>query len=434
MLRSMYSAISGLKNFQTQLDVIGNNIANVNTFGYKKSRVNFQDIISQEMSGPSAPTFNKGGINPVQVGLGSHIGSIDNIDTQGNLQTTGRSLDLAVSGDGYFMVKDGFNQLYTRAGNFYLDSQGSLVTSGGQRVLGYGVDKNGAIDTSKLTTLQINSAAVHQDKTSKLTFTGNIDDANNMIDTTGTTPVANASYAGKSISFKAFDSNQNSYDGSLTFNSPDVKTDTSTGASYVDSLKFSVSIGNSPTPQTGTVFFDSKGAETSVQLDPGSNPMTFGVTSPSGQKDTLTINPANFDLTTLTALPKVPSSAAPVGDVAGIDSFSIGSDGQITAVLNNGTTQTLGQVALATFNNPGGLEKEGGSLYKSTSNSGTAKIGAPGTNGAGQLQAGALEMSNVDLSEEFTGMIEAQRGFQSNARVITVADTILQELVDLKRN
>ncbi|HET6871786.1 MAG TPA: flagellar hook-basal body complex protein, partial [Sporolactobacillaceae bacterium] len=150
MLRSMYSAISGLKNFQTQLDVIGNNIANVNTFGYKKSRVNFQDIISQEMSGPSAPTFSKGGINPVQVGLGSTIGSIDNIDTQGNLQTTGRSLDLAVSGDGYFMVKDGFNQFYTRAGNFYLDAQGNLVTSGGQRVLGYGVDKNGAIDTSKL--------------------------------------------------------------------------------------------------------------------------------------------------------------------------------------------------------------------------------------------------------------------------------------------
>jgi flagellar hook protein FlgE len=430
----MYSAISGLKNFQTQLDVIGNNIANVNTFGYKKSRVNFQDIISQEMSGPSAPTFSKGGINPVQVGLGSTIGSIDNIDTQGNLQTTGRSLDLAVSGDGYFMVKDGFNQFYTRAGNFYLDAQGNLVTSGGQRVLGYGVDQNGAIDTSKLSTLQINTAAIHQDQTSHLSFTGNIGDANNMIDSTQNPPVANSSYTSQAIPFKAFDKYQNSYDGTLTFDTPSVNTDQATGNTYVNSLKFTVNINGQK--QTGTAYFDSKGAETSVQLNTANNgqdPMTFNVKTGT-QTDTLSIDPSNFDLSTLTALPKTPSSAVPVGDVADIDSFSIGSDGQITAVLSNGTTQTLGQVALATFNNPGGLEKEGSSLYKSTSNSGTAKIGVPGANGAGQLQAGALEMSNVDLSEEFTGMIEAQRGFQANARVITTADTILQELVDLKRS
>lgn len=288
MLRSLYAGISGLKNFQTQLDVIGNNLANVSAFGFKKSRVNFQDILSQEQSGASAPTATKGGINPIQVGLGSTVGSIDTIDTQGNLQTTGRNLDLAITGDGYFNVQNGSQSYYTRAGNFYLDASGNLVTSGGEQVLGY---------------------------------------------------------------------------------SP---TDLQTGITSTTTLK------------------------------------------PLAINDTV-------------------AQAAPPTSTASMQSFSIGSDGIITAVMDDGTTKSLGQIALSKFSNPGGLVKSGGSLYQSSGNSGKAVVNPPGQKGSGALQAGELEMSNVDMAEEFTGMIEAQRGFQANAKTITTADQILQTLVNLKQ-
>lgn len=137
MLRSMYAGISGMKNFQTKLDVIGNNIANVNTYGFKKGRVTFNDLVSQEMAGASAPNeqLNRGGINPKQVGLGAQIGSIDTIHTPGNLQTTGRPLDLSITGDGFFVVREGDTEYFTRAGNFYFDNNGDLVTSAGMYVL-----------------------------------------------------------------------------------------------------------------------------------------------------------------------------------------------------------------------------------------------------------------------------------------------------------
>jgi len=258
----MYSAISGLKNFQTKLDVIGNNIANVSTYGFKKGRVTFQDLISQQVAGASAPTTNRGGVNPKQVGLGSKVASIDTITEQGNLQTTGRSLDLAISGDGYFVVNDGTSKFYTRAGNFYLDKQGTLVNSDGLKV---------------------------------------------------------------------------------------------------------------------------QGAAGDIKIDP-----------------------------TL------------------YTSFSIGSSGEVTGVDKNNAVQTIGQIQIATFSNPDGLTKSGSNLFSESSNSGTPTTGTADQFGS-SIQSGMLEMSNVDLSEEFTGMIEAQRGFQANARVITTSDQILQELVDLKR-
>ena len=131
MLRSLYSGIGGMRNFQTKLDVIGNNIANVNTFGYKKGRVTFKDLVSQQLAGASTATPTRGGTNPQQIGLGSSLGSIDTIHTQGSIQTTNRDLDIGISGDGYFIVNDGDMSYYTRAGNFYLDQQGNLVNSDG---------------------------------------------------------------------------------------------------------------------------------------------------------------------------------------------------------------------------------------------------------------------------------------------------------------
>ncbi|MFP7445069.1 MULTISPECIES: flagellar basal body rod protein FlgG [Bacillus] len=264
MLRSMYSGISGMKNFQTKLDVIGNNIANVNTFGYKKGRVTFKDMVSQTVSGATAGGAGVGGINPKQVGLGSQMSSIDTVDTQGSLQTTGRILDIGIQGDGYFRVQKGTNSYYTRAGNFYFDNSGNMVTASGEQVL----NSNG--------------------------------------------------------------------------------------------------------------------------------------------------------------------TAINIPNISQIENLSIGADGSIS-FIQGGTSTTGPTIGLARFSNNGGLEKVGNNLYKSTANSGPAQNVLPGTSGAGSLVSGSLEMSNVDLSEEFTEMIVAQRGFQANTRIITTSDEILQELVNLKR-
>ena len=175
MLRSMYSGISGMKNFQTKLDVIGNNIANVNTYGYKKGRVTFQDLMNQTVSGASRATENRGGQNAKQIGLGSSLSSIDTIQTQGSLQTTGRSLDVAISGDGYFVVRQGNNEMFTRAGNFYLDSNGNLVTGQGNLVQGYPVNANGEVNKSGVADIKIDTnTTMAPQATSKATYNGNL--------------------------------------------------------------------------------------------------------------------------------------------------------------------------------------------------------------------------------------------------------------------
>lgn len=264
MLRAMYSGISGMKNFQIKLDVIGNNIANVNTYGFKKGRTTFKDMVSQQISGASSATATRGGTNPKQVGLGSQLATIDTIHTQGSLQTTGRPLDLSISGDGFFVLLNGAQTVFTRAGNFYLDVNGDLVNADGLFVREVGGGRINIPNTAK--------------------------------------------------------------------------------------------------------------------------------------------------------------------------SFSIGSDGTVTYIDAAGTLQPAGQITIAKFDNPEGLEKAGSNLFIETSNSGAPAYGtAGGANGEGTIVAGTLEMSNVDLSEEFTEMIVAQRGFQANTRIITTSDEILQELVNLKR-
>ncbi|WP_022792776.1 flagellar basal body rod protein FlgG [Marinococcus halotolerans] len=264
MLRSMYSGIAGMKNFQQKLDVISNNIANVNTQGFKKGRPTFQDMMSQQTGAAAGADGGRGGVNAKQIGLGSELGSIDTVDTQGSLQNTGRELDLAISGSGYFRLQDPENvdeEVYTRAGNFYLDEEGDVVNGDGYYLL----DDDGG-----------------------------------------------------------------------------------------------------------------------------------------------TIN--------------IPNDA---------QSFSIDASGNLNVVGAEDFDEVT--IGLSTFSNPGGLDKVGGNVYSASLNSGDAVDVLPGEGGAGEIVSGALEMSNVDLSEEFTEMITAQRGFQANTRGITTADEVLQELLNIKR-
>ncbi|GAA2023297.1 flagellar hook-basal body complex protein [Nocardioides kribbensis] len=284
MLRSLFAGISGLRVNQTMLDVTGNNIANANTTGFKSSTTVFSDTLSQMLTGASGANANRGGTNPIQVGLGVQVAGTASNLSQGSAQMTGRSTDLMIQGDGMFVVRFGNEQLYTRAGAFTFDEAGTLVTPSGARVQGYELDAAG-------------------------NRTGGLVDITR--DTAGLTPAV----------------------------------------------------------------------------------------------------PAGVELT----------------------SYSFGSDGKLRGVFSDGVQRDMAQLALADFNNPMGLERVGETAFRESANSGPADLGVSGEGSRGTLMAGALEMSNVDLAAEFTNLILAQRGFQASSRVITTSDSVLEDLVNIKR-
>lgn len=297
MMRSLYSGVTGLKAHQTRMDVIGNNIANVNTAGYKASRVIFQDIYSQTVAPASASTTTTGGTNPQQIGLGVQLATIDVLDTESSSQYTGNTLDLAIDGDGYFMINARGIVSYTRSGNFYTDEENYLVDSNGNYVQGCELDASGV-------------------------------------------PVYR-------------------------------KPDPLGGATEVIC------------PATDV------GAHLTMQR--------------------ILVDPDYYDV-------------------------SISENGQVVG-LDEATSQShvLGQLVIATFANPNGLEKTGENAFRPTVNSGDPVLNTPGNGGTGKLNPGSLEMSNVDLTAQFADMIVTQRGFQANARIITTTDSMLEELVNMVR-
>lgn len=402
MLRSLFSGISGLRSHQTMLDVTGNNIANVNTTGFKASQIQFQDTLSQMLNAASGAQDGVGGQNPAQVGLGVQVAGITTNFTQGAAQLTGRSTDMMISGDGFFVVRQGTQQYYTRAGSFDFDSTGQMVLPGdGAIVQGWAADATGAIDTSRAVgDIKVGVGTVMPAKATTTTpFSGNLqsDAADGTI---------------KTVTVKAYDAIGTEREVELTL------TKTATG------WTMSATDGTASYPATGTadLTFDAAGALT--WTDATSGDATFALGG-------LTV-----DLTGVTGMAGVDTIAADKQDgyASGIlESFTLGSDGTITGSFSNGLKQALGRIAMASFTNPSGLSKAGGSLFTTTVNSGDPQIGSAGTGGRGTMSSGSLEMSNVDLSTEFTQLIIAQRGFQANSRVITTSDEVLQELVNLKR-
>ncbi|MGM7681695.1 flagellar basal-body rod protein FlgF [Cytobacillus sp. Hm23] len=409
MLRSMYSGISGMRNFQTKLDVIGNNIANVNTYGFKKGRVTFKDTMNQTISGATASTDNRGGQNPMQVGLGATIATIDTIHTQSSLQTTGRSLDLAIDGDGYFIVNQGDAQFYTRAGNFYLDDNGTLVTGEGFKVQAY--DETGTLGDVAVNVNAVSPAV----ETTQISFSENL-----------------SSSAAKGFIYnqqiKVIDDAGQPHTVDVYFQ----KTDDDEWDVYINEEP-PADLSNPPNPaptKVDTIFFDSTTGEFD-SADAG-GPWEFDHDG-DGTSGTPTID-IELDFSALTQFDDSTTALAnPDGNTEGVlESFNIGAGGEINGVYSNGLVNPLGTLAIAKFSNPAGLTKSGNNLFQESINSGTANVDMPGE-GRGLIASGRLEMSNVDLSEEFTEMIVAQRGFQANTRIITTSDEILQELVNLKR-
>ncbi|WP_411720313.1 flagellar hook protein FlgE [Mycetocola sp.] len=386
MLRSLYSGISGLRSHQTMLDVTGNNIANVNTAGFKGSSVQFQDTLSQLTQGAGGPRADVGGTNPAQVGLGVQVAGISTNFAQGSAQSTGRATDLMISGDGFFVTRLGGETLYTRAGAFDFDPQGRLVDPSGALVQGWGAVDGRILEGGAASTVTLpvgaNSAAI---ATTSATLGGNLpEDA-----AVGTELVRD---------LDVFDANGESQIMSLTFTRAATGWDVSDG-----------------TTNAGTITF-TNGALTSAA--------------------SITVAGVAVDVSNLTGFAGLSTAAisGQDGRKAGtLESFTMSKDGTLVGSFSNGASQSVGRVSLATFVNPGGLEKAGSSSYRATFNSGAAEVGTPGAAGFGSIVSGALEMSNVDLSQEFTNLIVAQRGFQANARIITTSDEVLQELTNLKR-
>jgi flagellar hook protein FlgE len=392
MLRSLYSGISGLRGHQQMMDITGNNIANVNTAGFKSSQAVFQDTLSQIVKAAGAPQPPEGGTNPAQVGLGMRMAAITTNFTQGAAQMTGRTTDLMVQGDGFFVVQSAGNQMYTRSGSFSFDANGTLVTPEGAVVRGWTGDE-GEIDTNlPIADVRLPfGTLLPPDPTEEVVVGGNLPG-----DSVSTTPIV--------TSITAYDQQGNPRTVSVAFTRVD-STNWNAVVTSGDDVSEEFEIG-----------FDADGSNPSLTA------LVFGGIT--------------VDISSITSYAGSSTVAAESQDgsaMGSLQSFTISPNGTIVGVFSNGLKQPLAQLAMSSFNNPPGLEKVGNSLYRATVNSGNPNVGAPGTAGRGTLQGGALEMSNVDLGQEFTNLIVAQRGFQANSKIISTSDELLQELVNLKR-
>ncbi|MEP6493414.1 MAG: flagellar hook protein FlgE [bacterium] len=441
MLRSLSSAVAGLRNQQTSMDVIGNNVSNVNTVAFKAGRVTFKEGFAQLVESASRATNGGGGTNPMQVGLGSQIGSLDTMFTQGNLETTGRNTDLAIQGNSFFVVKHGAENFYTRAGNFQVDSQGTLVAGTNGFAVQGRMATNGKLgDTVSDLKIPIGQTAP-ANATSKITLSGNVDAAAKVFDKGSATtldpldPVQRAlpqnanSY--KDMSITAYDSLGTKHELKMVM----WKTAADQWDWKFDDTGMDItSAGITESAGTHPITFKSDGSVDTTVAGFAAPTVTF--TPNTGAADVS----VNIDLGSgVNGLSQFAGSSTAVmrdqdGYTNGIlDNFTIDASGTIVGSFTNGTTQAIGQIQLADFNNPEGLTRSGDNLYSTTANSGAAVVGYAGEGSTSSIASGALEMSNVDLAQEFTNMIVAQRGFQANGRVITTSDQMLQELVALKQ-
>jgi flagellar hook protein FlgE len=508
MIRSLYTAATGVKGHQTYLDVTGNNIANVNTVGFKRDVIQFADMISQIIINAAGPVSPPGGINPAPVGLGVSVASISPCFAQGALQNTEIPTDMAIQGEGFFIVHDGQKELYTRAGNFSLDKDGNLVMQGnGYLVQGYNGGANGQGALSNIV-IPIGDV-MPQRATRAAVFRCNLDagtaariaDVANVptgagkvirpFDYTGSADVSasasslssqadidafGASMTGSydwKDSFSVYDADGNPHTMTVLFRKVfDRPADTTATppvgaesewdwyAYYTDSAGTSVPAYGSG---AGTIVFGDDGMlKRTYTFDPAGG---WGVVEKdvllSGSEPTGLVG-ANFGSPgspiTLDFLGGEYASAmglAYKGAMDGVTGFgspsttkvkwqdgysqgvmnywSVSDRGVITGTYTNGQSSQIAQTALAMFMNPQGLVKVGKTCFEESANSGSAKITAPGENGAGTIKGASIEMSNVDLSEEFVNLIRSQRGLQANTRAITTSDQMLETLINLKR-
>jgi flagellar hook protein FlgE len=459
MVRSLYSGVSGLTSHQTKMDVIGNNIANVNTYGFKSSRASFSDVYYQSVKTATAGSTSYAGNNPSTVGYGTQVASIDKDMSQSSFQSTNRTLDLAISGDGFFALgtfssgADGGAPAstsspdaltYTRNGNFGIDSNGNLVSNNNQFVLGTcnsfeGLQLTGSLSAKALQQIELEDNNGDNKITSSDYTYANTINVNDLVrDAYGIYTDENTGYLYTNhkpepvIQSKIVNTTDPTT-GDVTsstvyevvgFNQGDVEYDQNG-----DEVWYLIDIkGNYVTDEDGTsvVQYNTKAADGTL-LDPPTVTVKQAVVDQTDPTQ-ITYDTVDPDKTTLSLADAVTGEFT----YADLSAFTIGSDGVISVTYNN-QLKAIARVEITVFDNPEGLVENGDTCYTETSASGAGKVKQAGDQGAGTVASNKLEMSNVNLAQEFSDMIVTQRGFQANARIITTSDSMLEELVNLKR-
>lgn len=432
---SFYTSLSGLKGAQSDLSVIANNIANVSSVGFKKSRTEFGDLVS-------ASPLQAGNIP----GQGTRLKGITQEFSQGGVQSTDKALDLMIAGQGFFITHGdltGGQLAFTRNGSFTTDANRYVVDSGGNYLQVLPVDAFGTVTSTSITAT----------RNLQIPLTSGEARASNKIDTAVTFPAdadipANRAVYGtpSTYAFDRLDPNSYNYASATTVydaaGNPQAatiyytRTSAPSGASTDSTWEARLFVGNTEASSDGaatvpavplTLTFDSTGAMTTP-----SGAVTFGNVQPTGALSPLSLTLDFGGATKQAASPFTVGALTQDGYAAGqLDSVSVGNDGLVTATFSNGSTQKLGKVAMASFANPEGLRQLGDSRWGMTGNSGEAVVGAPGDGGLGAIQSGALEQANVDITEELVALIAAQRNFQANAKAIDTANTLTQTIVQL---
>ncbi|MGH9499998.1 MAG: flagellar hook protein FlgE [Terriglobales bacterium] len=405
--------LSGLDATQQALNVISNNLANLNTTGFKDQTANFQDLFYQNFG-------TTGAGNPIQVGAGSEVGSISSNFTNGSLNSTGIPSDVAITGNGFFIVQAPNGTVdYTRAGNFGVNAAGQLVTVSGQTVMGYPAAL-GVVDRSApLAPLQVGQSAISPPAaTTTMDQQTNLD-ASAAVGSTYSAPltVYDSLGAPHVLSFNYTNTGPGAWDYQITLPAADTGGSGSPTVIASGSLTFDAN-GNLTSP-TGSI----PGIAVTGLADGAADMnLTWNLTGPNGSS-----------LLTQVDAPSATTSTQQNGYGSGtLQSYTVESDGTIEGQFSNGQVQALGQIALASFANPQGMQLTGGDSYAPTLASGSAVLGVPNSGVLGTLTGGALESSNVNISAEFTNLIVVERAFQADARMITTLDTVTNATINLQ--
>lgn len=410
MIRSLRTGITGLRSNQLRLDVIGNNIAGVNTAGFKRSRVLFQDALSQRIA-TGGRLYGDNPRNPSNVGYGVTVGAIDQEWSQGAFEYTDLPTDLAIAGDGFFVAASERGPVLTRLGAFSFDANGYLVTPGGLRVQGWMASPDGSVTTGGLDDIRIDpSKTLAPEQTSAMTVEGNLASTREV----GGDPVTMSSviYDGTGAPHTVVLTVEKTAEGEWALTGAEVDGDPPTALDI-------------PTDGSATLTFDTNGVLT------GGGAVALSGTFPDGSPLTL-----DLDMAGITQYAGSTTTSATIGNGAPAGTlvdYGFDQEGRLVLAFSNGERRTTAQLALGLVANPDGLEQAGDGFFGASVASGELRIGRAGGEIPAGVVAGALEASNVDLAEEFTDMIVAQRGYQANARVITTSDELLQETVQLKR-
>lgn len=408
---SFQQGLSGLSAASQSLEAIGHNVANANTIGFKQSQIQFADIYAGTLIGSGGN----------QIGIGTQVSRVAQLFSQGNISKSDNPLDMAISGNGFFRMSTGGAITYTRNGQFTLSKEGYIENAAGARLTGYMADANGVIAIGAPGELVISKADLSPEASTEYELKLTLDSRKGNLDTLNFNPDDPATFS-DSTSAPVYDSLGNVH----TLRTFYVKTGAGTWDVYATNDGVPVPTGSTPEGLIGNMTFNNGGVLTSVSTMDVPMVVTTGAATPY----TITIDQAG---TQQFAQDFGVSRQLPNGFAAGtLVDFSVSSNGEIVGRYSNGQTNLLGQVILANFANPNGLQNRGDNQWVETSESGVPMVSTPGSSGLGAVQSSRVEESNVDLTAELVNMITAQRYYQANAQTIKTQDQILQTLVNLR--